>query len=160
METERGTNRLLVRGLSTAATVLAVAIVAGCDDSAGKAGGSSGGDPASAEKVLKQADEYMLDGKTQQAITAYGRAIEADPSCEKAYIGRAMLYNESGEAKKAFADYSKAIELGTRSSYAYEERAKIYRAYGKEDKARLDDECALAIRNKQWDDLKNLRKKK
>jgi len=73
----------------------------------------------------------MLEGKRQQAIDAFSKAIKSDPDCKKAYVSRAMLYNESNRRDKALADYSKAIDLDPTDNYALAERAKIYERMGR-----------------------------
>jgi tetratricopeptide (TPR) repeat protein len=103
---------------------------------------------------------YHDKGERQKALADFSKVIELDPKSKPAYLRRAMVYNESGDRHKALADFSKAIELDPRDSYPYEQRAGIYKEVLKDDaRANADKEAAAAIREKRWDDLKNLRKK-
>jgi tetratricopeptide (TPR) repeat protein len=109
----------------------------------------------------RSTSDYLLQGDEQKAAAAYTKAIQADPKCQTAYVRRGMVYAEVGEHKKALADYTKAIELDPRDSYPYELRRDLYRnVYHDEAKAKADDEAAFLARQKRWDQLQELRKKR
>lgn len=59
---------------------------------------------------LKIAQTNFKEGKYDEAIAAYTKAIELDDSNADAYEGRADAYVKTGKSEKAVPDYHKAIE--------------------------------------------------
>ena len=117
-------------------------------------------DPKNTSAYGHRAMLYHDKGDRKKALADFSKVIELDPKSKQAYVRRGMVYNESGDPRKALADFSKAIELDPRDNYPYEQRAVIYDKVLKDQaKADADKEAAAAIREKRWDDLKNLRKK-
>lgn len=113
----------------------------------------------SPEEYLKNGERLLSAGKKKEAIAEFTKAIEIDSKCVKAYLNRAMCYNETGRPKRAVADFSRAIELDPTDAYPYDQRAILYRTVLNEpSKAAADMAKAEAIRDKRWDELKNLRK--
>ncbi len=132
-----------------------VAMVAalGCLFTAGCAGRSP-------DENLKEGERLLAAGKKKEAIAEFTKAIEIDPKCVRAYLNRAMCYNETGMPKRAVADFSKAIELNPNDAYPYDQRAILYRTVLNEPaKAAADTAAAEAIRDKRWDELKDLRER-
>jgi tetratricopeptide (TPR) repeat protein len=117
-------------------------------------------DPKKASSYGHRGMLYHDKGEKQKALADFSKVIELDPASKSAYVRRGMVYNETGDPRKALADFTKAIELDPRDNYPYEQRAVIYDKVLKDKaKANADKEAAAAIREKRWDDLKNLRKK-
>jgi len=120
--------------------------------------GCGGGSP---EAAFQRGQKMLKAGDRKKAVAAFTEAINIDPKYEQAYTWRGVAYNEMGDHKKALADFTSAIKLGSRDSYPYEQRAQIYRkALHDEAKAKADDETAASLREKRWEDLKKLRKRK
>jgi tetratricopeptide (TPR) repeat protein len=110
---------------------------------------------------LARGERLLSAGKKKEAAAAFTKAIEIDPKCVQAYLNRAMCYNETGQPKRAVADFSKAIELNPTDAYPYDQRALLYRTVLNEpSKAAADMAKAEIIRDKRWDELKDLRRQK
>ena len=82
--------------------------------------------------------DYAKQGKLQQAISDYNRAVEIDPQFAKAYFGRGFVYAKQGKNELALADYDQAIQLDPKLANVYYNRALIYVAQGQTQQA-LDD---------------------
>jgi len=135
--------------------LLVAGLAAGCGgESKSRKSGAKKTLSAETKDYLELGEKYMLEGKRQQAIDAFSKAIKSDPDCKKAYVSRAMLYNESNRRDKALADYSKAIDLDPTDNYALAERAKIYERMGRTAEAEADKKRADELRGKEWDGLK------
>ncbi len=114
----------------------------------------------SPEENLQEGERLLAAGKKKEAIVEFTKAIEIDPENVRAYLNRAMCYNETGQPKRAVADFSKAIELAPADAYPYDQRAFLYRtALNEPEKAAADTAAAEAIREKRWDELKDLRER-
>jgi len=137
-----------------AVMLLGAGVLAGCaGDTNSRTGGAKKSLSKETKNYLEVGQRHMLDGKRQQAIDAFSKAVKSDPQCKEAYVSRAMLYNESNRPDKALADYSKAIDLDPTDNYAYAERAKIYRKMGRTAEADADEQRAAELRGKEWDGL-------
>jgi len=92
------------------------------------------------------AREASLNGKHEEAVTLYTKAIEAKPY-DALYSLRANEYQELGKLDLALADRTKVIELKPFSlEKALEQRGKLYVHMGKYDLAVADYKQALSIR--------------
>jgi tetratricopeptide (TPR) repeat protein len=69
-----------------------------------------------------QGIEFAEEGRYDEAITEFTKAIELDPNYIKAYNYRAWIYRD----KEQYADSSKAIELNPELAEAYLTRASAY----------------------------------
>ncbi|HPE57776.1 MAG TPA: TonB family protein [Bacteroidales bacterium] len=58
------------------------------------------------------ANELLIQGKFDYAITVYDRCIEINPQNGKAFINRAITYQKKGNEKAAKADFKMAQQLG------------------------------------------------
>jgi tetratricopeptide (TPR) repeat protein len=56
-------------------------------------------------------------GNYDEAIDAYGQAMQANPDLAVVYNHRGQIYRKYQETEKAIQDFSKAIELGNEGSY-------------------------------------------
>ncbi len=134
-----------------------VLLLVGVSVCLGLSGCGGGGAP---DEHMAKGQRLLADGKKEAAIAEFTKAIEIDPECVKAYLNRAMCYNETGQPREAVADFSKAIELNPTDAYPYDQRAILYRNVLNEPaKAAADTAKAEAIRDKRWDELKDLRKR-
>lgn len=87
---------------------------------------------------LKKGDDYSENGKWNEAIIEYTKAIELAPSLIEAYNNRATAYIEKGEYDKAIDDCTKAIEIDPQSTIPYYNRSIVYLHKGQYEKA-IDD---------------------
>lgn len=93
------------------------------------------------KNYCREGYELTVQGKTEEAIAAYSKAIELNPKNEQAYAGRVML--ESGEAQ--LADCNKLIEFQPQIARWYAMRAKYYVETKKYDEATSDCKKALEL---------------
>jgi len=96
-----------------------------------------------AEQHFDQGNKLVEQGRYNEAITEFTRAIELDPNMAVSYSNRAGSYNEKGEYDLAIADCNKAIELDPRLAMAYSNRACAYNEIGEYDLVIAD--CNKAI---------------
>ncbi len=72
--------------------------------------GVSGSSSNQVNEKLKIADKLLLEGKYEQAITAYNEVIEIDDKNAKAYEGLGDSYTKSNQYKKAVKPYKEAVK--------------------------------------------------
>jgi len=85
-----------------------------------------------------RADALSAQGKFEDAIMDYTRAIELDPVDKLNYLQRAEAYAHTGEPEKALTDLSKAISLDSKDATAYYNRGTVWVDLGKHKEA-IDD---------------------
>jgi tetratricopeptide (TPR) repeat protein/predicted Ser/Thr protein kinase len=64
-----------------------------------------------AMRLYVHAQDLVLEGKEDEAIAEYQKAIEADPNMGRAYAGLALLYRNRGQDDDANKYYEKAMAL-------------------------------------------------
>jgi len=67
------------------------------------------------------------EGKHDEAIAEYTKAIELDPNYAHAYNNRGVAYKNKGQYELAIADYNRAIELDPNYAHAYYNRGVAYK---------------------------------
>lgn len=72
--------------------------------------GVSGSNSNQVNEKLKIADKLLLEGKYEQAITAYNEVIKIDDKNAKAYEGLGDSYTKSNQYKKAVKPYKEAVK--------------------------------------------------
>ena len=79
-----------------------------------------------AEEHYNSGNAYYKQGKYDQAISEYTKAIVINPNLAQAYNNRAGAYIHKGNYEQATLDCTKAIELQPDYAYAYNNRAAAY----------------------------------
>ena len=79
--------------------LLAGGILAGCGPAKG-----------TAEWHFMQGEKLSDEGRYDEALVDYTKAIDLDPNLAMAYNNRASIYSKRGQYDLAIADYTKAIE--------------------------------------------------
>lgn len=78
------------------------------------------------------------DGKLEEAIIEYGRAIELMPDNYEAYINRALAFSEKEDFDAAIADFRRAAAIDPQSGEVYFNVARVY------EKAGMNNEAVMA----------------
>jgi tetratricopeptide (TPR) repeat protein len=84
-------------------------------------------------------------GRWEEAIAEYNKAIELDPNLAIVYNNRGAAYFETGQYDLAIADFNKAIELDPNLAMAYANRALAYTILGMDTEAEQDVEIAVQL---------------
>ena len=82
--------------------------------------------------------QLQEQGRTEEAIEEFNKAIRLDPEMENAYILRASAYGEMGQYDKAFQDFDHAIRLDPLYRAIYDKRALAYTRLGMDTEAQED----------------------
>ncbi len=89
--------------------------------------------------------ELHEQGRWEEAIAEYNKAIELDPNLAIVYNNRGAAYFETGQYDLAIADFNKAIELAPNLAMAYANRALTYTVLGMDTEAEQDVEIAVQL---------------
>ncbi len=84
-------------------------------------------------------------GKIEEAICHYSKAIELNPQSPAIYINRGIAYKNSGNLDLAIQDYDRAIELGQQDKAAYNNRGVAYGRNNELDLAIQDFNKAIEL---------------
>jgi tetratricopeptide (TPR) repeat protein len=98
-----------------------------------------------AERAHDTGLELALDGRHQEAIAEFDRAIELDPGLAEAYGARGFSYGQLENYDKAFDDTNKAVELAPDKAIGYYQRALITGINGDVDAALADLDKAAEL---------------
>lgn len=104
-------------------------------------GGGAGNDPSIAAKTAelrKDFDEGVAlsrDGKYDDSIASFNKALAINPKCQDCYYNIGYAYSQKKEYDKAEESYKKAIEVKPDYAEAYNGLANIYNAQRKFDLA-------------------------
>jgi len=86
-------------------------------------------------KLLDEAIAASNAGKHDEAIAAFGKAVEGNPQCFACFYNIGYNYAQKKEYDQAETNYKKAIELKADYADAYAGLASIYNAQRKFDQA-------------------------
>lgn len=106
-------------------------------------GGSDGADGHNHAGV-----KHFQEGRIQEAIQSYSRAILADPEYAAAYYNRGQAYFAHGRPRLAVKDHTRAIELSPNHPQlpvAYAGRAMAYTLLGEDEEAQHDMSKAIEL---------------
>ena len=100
--------------------------------------------------------ELLKEGKTNEAITEFQKAVQLDPNYVPARQNLGHAYDRQGRSEEAMAQYRKAAELDPKSSVVYNNLGVLYDKKGLYDEAIGEFEKALQINPGDATALKNL----
>ena len=80
----------------------------------------------------------MADGKLQEAVAQFTRALALDPKFALAYNGRGFAFLRLKQYSAAVADFDQAIRLNPAYANAYQNRSAARRAMGDCEGAEAD----------------------
>jgi len=95
------------------------------------------GSDAPGDAVVLEAKRLEVLGRSEAALTAYGRAIERYPSMSEALRNRGRLYGKLGDGKRAAIDAAALVELRPADASARIELARAWLVRGDEEKATI-----------------------
>lgn len=107
--------------------------------------GCGGPEEGTAEWYLDRGNELAEEGRYEEAIEEYTKAIEIDPDYAAAYNNRGYAYDELGEYQQAIDDYTKAIEIDPDCADTYNNRGYTYRELGYGAEALADYEKVITL---------------
>jgi len=103
-------------------------------------------DTTIAQAYSNQALLFQQEGKLDEALEYYTRAIDLGITLAITYQSRAFLYSSKGDTGNAINDYSKAIELNPRDAISYHRRGMLYKKGGSYKEAKEDFQSALSLK--------------
>ncbi len=86
--------------------------------------------PERAELQIQEGQRALTPGRYDQAVKAFGRALETDPNSWNAYLQRGIAKQNLGQLDEALADFQKALLLEPDLFAARAARADIFRQKG------------------------------
>src|SRR5262249_54597600 len=98
---------------------------------------------ASLEQLLAAARSFLIRGKHEEAIVAFGLALGKDPKNATAYIDPAVARHNAGSYEKAILDVDAALNLDPFNHQSYCYRAACYARLQQHDSAIRDYEQAI-----------------
>lgn len=88
------------------------------------------------------------EGKFDEAITYYNKAIDTNAKLVEAYYNRSIAYSKKGDDDQAISDLNKTIELNPNHDKAYYNRGLLYIVKRNYDQAVADYNKAVALGHK------------
>jgi tetratricopeptide (TPR) repeat protein len=88
---------------------------------------------------------HRTNGRYEEALADFDRAIELDPEDDWAIISRGQTHRTMGRYAEALADFDRAIELEPESGWAIISRGETYEAMGRYAEALADFDRAIEL---------------
>jgi tetratricopeptide (TPR) repeat protein len=101
-----------------------------------------------APEYFKKGQDYSADGKYEEAIQEYSKAIEIKPDFFDAYYARGLAKHTVSKYNEAIEDFGKVIELKPTYDAAYSGRSNSYLALEKYEEAQHDNLKAIELNPK------------
>ena len=98
-----------------------------------------------AQELLNEGTELVRQGKHQDAIKRFSRAIEVLPDFAQGYTFRGSARFDTGDWEGAFEDYTRAIEIDPTYAEPYDFRGRIRLFWHDHDGACEDFKKAYAL---------------
>lgn len=108
-------------------------------------------DEVKADEYKLQANQFFKDGKYDEALSLYTKAIDLNPQVPAYYGNRSFCYIKTEYFGSALEDANKAIDLDKKYIKAYYRRASAYMALGKFKLSLKDYEMVTKFRPKDKD---------
>ncbi|HKC65979.1 MAG TPA: tetratricopeptide repeat protein, partial [Pyrinomonadaceae bacterium] len=98
--------------------------------------GKSFSQNAEADKLMTEAEAFFSQGKLDEALKNYQKALELDPTIYEAALFSGDVYTQRGDFQQAEIWYQKAIKIDPNKETAYRYSATPLMKQGKYDQAR------------------------
>jgi tetratricopeptide (TPR) repeat protein len=85
----------------------------------------------SLKNASRKGMEYHIQGKFDEAIAEYNKALKIKPDLAVAYLNRGLSYAQKGDYYRAFLDFDEAISLDPKYSRAYSALGNLYNRQGR-----------------------------
>lgn len=89
---------------------------------------------------------YRSNGRNEEALTDFDRAIELDPERAWTIALRGQTYQTIGRHEEALTDLNRAIELSPDYAWAIASRGEIYRINGRHGEALMEFDRAIELK--------------
>jgi len=96
-------------------------------------------------ELFEKGYSFHTSGSYNDAIYAYGKAIELDPKYAMAYNNRGAVYDNIGNYSQAIKDYDRAIDLNPKYVEAYYNRGNAYGSLGNYSQEIKDYDKAIEL---------------
>ena len=149
------------RRLAAVLAGLFMLLLAGCGTlTAGYPPAAGGGEPSAdspgrraaaragqveAQAAFTAGEQAFLDEAYQEAVEAYGRALEHDPELSGAWVGRARARGKLGDHQAALADWDRAVELRPEDAAVLGDRAECLWRLNEYERAIEELDRALSV---------------
>jgi Flp pilus assembly protein TadD len=97
-----------------------------------------------ARSIYREGFQHFAQGRLDEAIASYRRAVEADPALAIAWTGLSMALQRSGDLEGAIEAARRLIELEPDDPLSHTNLSILYQNAGRIQEA--EDEMALATR--------------
>lgn len=98
----------------------------------------------------------LQEGKKEEALEAFKKAVELDSTNAVALLNLAYTYDQQGMTEEAVAAYQDALQIDPRNLLAYNNLGVLYDTLGKYDEAMAAFQSALEIDPQDANTLQNL----
>ena len=105
-----------------------------------------------AVSVAEQAAQARTEGKFDEAIALYSKAIQVSPQRAELYYYRGGSYRRNNEYANALKDYNKAMQLNPQYAEAYLNRGALYIVLREDEKGIADELKSVHKRRYRWDE--------
>jgi tetratricopeptide (TPR) repeat protein len=96
-----------------------------------------------AATYAEEGDSLFNEGRYDEAIESYDRALEIDPQLQAVWYQRGECYRLKGDYEAAIGDFGQSLEIEPRYLQALASRGESYRAVGRYDEALADLDEAI-----------------
>ncbi len=96
---------------------------------------------------FKEGSAFAREGKWDQAISHYTKAIDLEPLAVLPWNERGIAYLRKGQTKRAVEDFTRAIELAPNNPVPWNNRADAYGLLGQWEKTVADSSKAIELKS-------------
>jgi tetratricopeptide (TPR) repeat protein len=97
------------------------------------------------ENRYRLANQYLSEGKTEDALAVFDEALSENPSYPSAFVGKAIALMELGRFDESRENFDRAIQLNEKLAAAYANRGILNDRAGKYREAVRDYRTAVEL---------------